>query len=391
MNVVIIAHGFLSTKGFSGGSTNIIHLARGLQKRGAHITFITSGAGRKIFQDAGLDGDFRIIAEREEAPTALFRAIPILFIRMLRVCMLLGKKKLDEDTVVYCPTELLWDEIPLLFVRGHAQRISFFCMPFPSPLQGYKGAFSSKKLPDVRATLGYIQQWWSFKCFRFVSDAILVVSNLSDFLVSRGVSSEKLAKFNPGVELDVIDKVTPEGKKYSACWIGRYHAMKGLEDLVEVWKEISLRKEDAKLVLMGNVTEQMEPLIKANHLEGKIILAGVVTDEGKYKIMKESEIFTFPSYYESWNRAICEAMACGLPVVAYDLPVYKDSYPKGIITVPVGDKKAFDSKIMRLLDNRAEREKLSSQAMELASSYGSDAIVQGFMEAVQKAKAHRQQ
>jgi glycosyltransferase involved in cell wall biosynthesis len=390
MNVIFIAPGFLSSKGFSGGSTNIIHLARGLKRREARLTFITSKAGEKILIDAGIEGDFWVIVRKEERSAALPMVIITLLIRMLKVCFLLRRKKLDEGTVVYAVSELIWDEFPLIFVRGkHVKRISFFCMPFPSPLSGYKGAFTGRRLPDIRAVLGYLQQWFSFLCFRYISDCILTVSNLSDFLINKRISPEKIVKWTPGVEWDVINKITPEGEKYDACWIGRYHAMKGLEDLIEAWEQVCQMHSEAKLVLMGDVVEQMEPLIKQKHLEGQISLTGVVDDETKYKVMKESKLFVFPSYYESWNRAICEAMACGLPVVAYDLPVYKDSYPKGMLTVPIGDKKAFANEVIRILGNKEEREKLSCQAKEVASWYGPDQLVQGFVEAVTRIEARQ--
>ena len=390
MNVIFIALGFLSSKGFSGGTTNIIHLARGLKKRGARLTCITSKAGEKMLKDAGLDTDFWLIDRREEASTALPLVIIPMLIRMFKTCILLRRRKLDEGTIVYAVTELFWDEFPLLFVKGkHTQRISFFCMPFPSPFKGYKGTFTGRRSPDLRATLGYLQQWLSFLCFRYISDCILTVSNLSDFLRAKKIPSEKIVTYLPGVEKDTLNQVIPEGKKYDACWIGRYHMMKGLEDLIEVWQQVCQVKSEAKLVLMGDVIEKLQPLVMKSHLGGKVSFTGTVDDETKFKVMKESKILVFPSYYESWNRVICEAMACGLPVIAYDLPVYEDAYPKGMVKVPIGDKKAFANAVIRILENEEERERLSCQAKEVASWYDPDQIAQGFVEAVMRVKARQ--
>ncbi|MFC1907531.1 glycosyltransferase family 4 protein [Chloroflexota bacterium] len=390
MNVIFIAPGFLSTKGYSGGSTNIIHLAKGLNKRGARITIITSKAGEKILRDAHVEGNYKLIDNRQEMSTALPVVIFTMLIRMIKVCLLFARKRLDEGTVVYAVSELIWDEFPLIFVRGkNTKRISFFCMPFPSPLSGYKGAFTGRGLPDLRATLGFIQQWFSFICFRHVSDCIVTPSNLNDFLINIKIPQEKITTYAPGVDWDFINNITAGERIYDACWIGRYHAMKGLEDLLEVWEEVCQVKPEAKLVLMGDVVEQLEPLIKQNHLEENIRLTGAVSEEEKFKIMKESKIFVFPSYYESWNRAICEAMACDLPAVAYDLPVYKDTYPEGMVTVPIGDKKALTNEIMRVLENDEERETLSRQAKEVALLYDPDQIAQGFVEAVRRIEARQ--
>lgn len=390
MNVILIALGFVSTKSFSGGNTTISHLAKGLMRRGARLTFITSKAGEKLLKEAGIEGDFWLIDQREEASTGLPAVTINMLIRMLKTCILLARKKLDQGTVVYAVSELLHDELPLLFVRGKGtKRLSFFCMPFPSPLKGYKGAFTGRRLPDPRATIAYMQQWFSFFCLRHFSDCILTVANLSDFLVSHGISLEKIVKFLPGVERDVMDRVTPEGKKYDACWIGRYHPMKGLEDLIEAWGQVCQIHGEAKLVLMGGGTEKLEPLIKENQLEGKVYLTGLVSEETKFKVMKESKIFVFPSYYESWNRAICEAMACGLPAVAYDLPVYKEAFPKGMVIVPVGNKHALAKGIIDILTDSEKREELSCQAKEVASWYDPDQLAQSFVEAVTRIEARQ--
>ena len=48
-----------------------------------------------------------------------------------------------------------------------------------------------------------------------------------------------------------------------------------------------------------------------------------------------------------------EAIACGLPVLAYNLDAYKDIYPDGMIErVPVGDREGFVSKIVVLASDK---------------------------------------
>ena len=61
----------------------------------------------------------------------------------------------------------------------------------------------------------------------------------------------------------------------------------------------------------------------------------------KIKILKQSRLFVLPSFYESWGMVAAEAMAAGLPVVAYSLPVYQDLFSKGINQVKIGDKMVF--------------------------------------------------
>jgi glycosyltransferase involved in cell wall biosynthesis len=42
--------------------------------------------------------------------------------------------------------------------------------------------------------------------------------------------------------------------------------------------------------------------------------------------MKASKVFLFPSRFEGWGLAVGEALACGLPVVCYDLPALREIF-----------------------------------------------------------------
>jgi glycosyltransferase involved in cell wall biosynthesis len=55
-----------------------------------------------------------------------------------------------------------------------------------------------------------------------------------------------------------------------------------------------------------------------------------------------------PSFEEGFEMAILEALASGTPAVTWDLPVYREVFPKGLKRIPVGDVDSFASKFMRI-------------------------------------------
>ncbi|TKY92481.1 MAG: glycosyltransferase family 1 protein [Candidatus Methanomarinus sp.] len=69
-------------------------------------------------------------------------------------------------------------------------------------------------------------------------------------------------------------------------------------------------------------------------------------------------------------------MCCGVPVVAWDLPVYNEIFPKGMIQVPEGDINVFSDVLLNLLDNKHLLNKMSKEATEIALMYNWEKIAE---------------
>lgn len=72
--------------------------------------------------------------------------------------------------------------------------------------------------------------------------------------------------------------------------------------------------------------------------------------------------------------AVCEAMAAGLPVVAYDLPVYRRIYGTAFAAVPCFDTRAFAAALAQVLDDTARHAGLRAAGLAQAAAFGWDAI-----------------
>jgi glycosyltransferase involved in cell wall biosynthesis len=71
--------------------------------------------------------------------------------------------------------------------------------------------------------------------------------------------------------------------------------------------------------------------------------------------MKASRIFVFPSIFEGWGLAVAEALACGLPVVCYDIPALREIFGKckSVFFIPIGDIERFAATVEKILgENR---------------------------------------
>jgi glycosyltransferase involved in cell wall biosynthesis len=103
-------------------------------------------------------------------------------------------------------------------------------------------------------------------------------------------------------------------------------------------------------------------------------MVGTKIADSKFQLLKSSKVFLCPSHYESFAIVIAEAMACGLPVVAYDLPIYSDIYSGNVSTVPLGDTNRFAEVTIDLLNNDELRIMAGAQGQKFIQKYDWDRI-----------------
>ena len=109
--------------------------------------------------------------------------------------------------------------------------------------------------------------------------------------------------------------------------IGRYAYEKGNDLLLKAWSKVEKSCMDWSLDIygMGNRTPYQELMRQLNIDESRCHLHGSLTNvKGAYL---NSAIFTLPSRFEGFGLVIIEAMACGIPVVAFDC----ENGPRNII------------------------------------------------------------
>jgi glycosyltransferase involved in cell wall biosynthesis len=143
-----------------------------------------------------------------------------------------------------------------------------------------------------------------------------------------------------------------------------------------------------KLAIIGsgtkNCVKKLRTEISKKKLWGNIELLGFLSEPEKFRIMKSSKMLLFPSNYESWGIVACEAMACGIPVVAYNLPVYEEIFPQGMLMAPVGDSEKFAELVMSLLNDGTKCKKLGDAALETVARYDWDKIAEMVSEILEK-------
>lgn len=166
-------------------------------------------------------------------------------------------------------------------------------------------------------------------------------------------------------------KVKPLSKrKYDAVFLGRLHPQKGVLELVDIWKQVTLKLPHAKLAIIGDgqLKSELMKKVKRSKLDKNIILFGFKTGKAKYDIFKDSKIVVHPAIYDSGGMSAAEAMAWGLPGVSFNLPALKTYYPQGMIKTPCFNYQKFADNIYQLLTNLSLYNKTSKEALNLINT-----------------------
>jgi glycosyltransferase involved in cell wall biosynthesis len=100
-------------------------------------------------------------------------------------------------------------------------------------------------------------------------------------------------------------------------------------------------------------------------LKPNITLLGFLNGTEKFNVFKQSKIVLHPAIYDSGGMATAEAMAWGLPGVAFDLESLKSYYPKGILKTECFNLDAFANNILHLLSDSKAHLALSQEALAL--------------------------
>jgi glycosyltransferase involved in cell wall biosynthesis len=170
-----------------------------------------------------------------------------------------------------------------------------------------------------------------------------------------------------------------------AMWHGRVEIeRKGLDILLEAWKQICCERPDKDLRLLlvgtGSDAEQFRQRIAAMQLKGVLWLNEFVSDRTVIqRYLSAADVYTLPSRQEGFPVAPIEAMSCSLPVVAADAPgvadILGEGEASGGLVVPRDDATALALALGQVLDNEVWSRKLGQRARCRAESCFSPEII----------------
>jgi glycosyltransferase involved in cell wall biosynthesis len=224
---------------------------------------------------------------------------------------------------------------------------------------------------SFRRVMSVMSNYFGAILIRMCADLVFTINRYTrNFLLLLGLEEGKIFLTNNGVEIKAFVPV-PKKKIFDLCFIGRHVKHKGIYDLLTILEILRKTKPSIKLAICGHgeETSRINELVRMKRLENNALLLGFVQESKKYEILCSSRVFVFPSYVEGWGIAIAEAMVCSLPVIAYNLPIYREIFGDKLITVPLGDVNAMAGQIIFLLNNPKIAQEIGNSNKEFIKKY----------------------
>ncbi len=220
--------------------------------------------------------------------------------------------------------------------------------------------------------------WVRGRVYRFASRIIVQNQGALDYFLPR--FREKLAIIpNPVVRPPEISSAPRLFSRPQVLAVGRLYEVKQFDRLIAAFAMIKDKHADWGLTIVGDgpLKRVLKKLGKDLELGDRLSLPGYLASP--YVLLKQADLFVMSSRFEGFPNALCEAMACGLPVIATDCPTGpREVIRDGIdgLLVKNEDTIAISEAMDRLMSDEAERRRLASKSAEIIQRFDLERITQ---------------
>lgn len=340
----------------NGVSLTVARLVEGLRARNHDVQLLRPRQARMQTADEG-----------ERFQEVLLRGMPIPRYPSLRMGMpskraLVKLWTLHRPDVVHIATEgpLGWSALQAA-LHLKLPVCSDFRTKFHSYTQHYRIGWLRKPI------MGYLRKFHNRTLRTMVpTDALRAELAAEGFerleVVARGVDTRQ---FDPARRSEQLRaQWGADDETLVVACVGRLAREKNLALLVDAFGAIERRVPNARLLLVGAgpIEDELRAVCPG------AVFAGRRHGEELAAHYACADLFLFPSLTETFGNVTIEAMASGLPVVAFDCAGAAQIITDGEhgVRVPLGDARAFVAAALALAFDPARRERLGRGARERA-------------------------
>ncbi|MBK1849821.1 glycosyltransferase family 4 protein [Marinobacter sp. 1-4A] len=210
---------------------------------------------------------------------------------------------------------------------------------------------------------------------RYFDQVVPLSEELMDDMKRFKVPEAKTSFIRNGVDLKEIDatlaslpqKNNVDSGSRVIGFIGQMIPRKGIPDLIEVFDQLYKQEPDIQLQLLGDGSQRQELEAQAAELSSAKAVEFLGFRSDRLELLSKFSLFVMTSSLEGIPRCMMEAMAVGIPVVAYDIPGVDQlvEHGKTGLLAPFGDKTALEACCKQALSDPLLAQSLSHNARQM--------------------------
>ena len=171
-------------------------------------------------------------------------------------------------------------------------------------------------------------------------------------------------------------------------YVGNHKPHKNISQLLEISREVFKDFPDLFLCLTGNREDENEAVYRAARrygVEDRVRFLGTLNNEALRACYRKARVFVFPSLYEGFGFPPLEAMACGVPVLAFRVASLPEVMEEGGILVDRGDGRAFYQALVTLLTDEEAWHSWREKGLRQARKFRWDRAIHAHLKAYRSA------
>lgn len=186
-----------------------------------------------------------------------------------------------------------------------------------------------------------------------LADLVVVPSSfVRETLTMQGVPCGKIRVIPFGTNLDLFQPAEfPERSgPVVFLFVGSISARKGVPILLQAWRRMSPVKAELWIVGPGSV-----PNCEAIDLPASVLFFGPKNRSDVAELMRQADVFVFPSFFEGLAQVQIEALASGLPIISTVESGAGDIVRDGQngFLVPAGDANSLKYRMLQIATDRS--------------------------------------
>lgn len=172
-------------------------------------------------------------------------------------------------------------------------------------------------------------------------------------------------------------------------YLGRLKKYKSIDHLLSAFAIVRKDIPDVKLVIVGD--GDAKPLLQAAAkqlgIDDAVTFCGFVPSEEKVRLLSQMKVVVNSSAKEGWGLTVIEANACGVPVVASDVPGLRDSVvdERTGFLYEYGNIEQLAQKITLVLRDDNLRSRFSKEAIAWSKTFSWDTSADAMLKVLEEA------